>query len=397
MTRHGAQLRRARPGSPRATSGRARAAVTGAVVRVERRRAPCTTRQSTRDADRSSWPWRSAFPGPRAARSGSTSPRPSARSTTATLTVSECGKRVAGPWRARVGRNGALGPPPRGRRHDAGRHVRLRPGRLRARPRSGRALALPPARLRRLVGRGPALRRRTTGSATSRCGTQPPFGGGSEALWRDRRVAYRLFAVRRVQRRARSCPGRGSAIFLHVDTGRATNGCVSLPHAAARLRCCGGCGPARRSRSPRIDLCIILSYLYSSQHEARGAILGCAGYSGQETLDRVLAHPGSSWSRSARTRSPASRAAALDPRLDGSLPAFMPNARGGRERRRRPLPLPRQRRGRRLRAAAPTRSSSTSPGAHRLADERLARGVVRHRARRVELRAARALSRRRGR
>jgi L,D-peptidoglycan transpeptidase YkuD (ErfK/YbiS/YcfS/YnhG family) len=23
-------------------------------------------------------------------------------------------------------------------------------------------------------------------------------------------------------------PGRGSAIFLHVDTGRATNGCVSL-------------------------------------------------------------------------------------------------------------------------------------------------------------------------
>jgi L,D-peptidoglycan transpeptidase YkuD (ErfK/YbiS/YcfS/YnhG family) len=24
-------------------------------------------------------------------------------------------------------------------------------------------------------------------------------------------------------------PGRGSAIFLHVDTGHATNGCVSLP------------------------------------------------------------------------------------------------------------------------------------------------------------------------
>jgi L,D-peptidoglycan transpeptidase YkuD (ErfK/YbiS/YcfS/YnhG family) len=28
-------------------------------------------------------------------------------------------------------------------------------------------------------------------------------------------------------------PGRGSAIFLHDDTGRATNGCVSL--APARL------------------------------------------------------------------------------------------------------------------------------------------------------------------
>ena len=28
--------------------------------------------------------------------------------------------------------------------------------------------------------------------------------------------------------------GRGSGIFLHVDTGRATNGCVSLPRAALR-------------------------------------------------------------------------------------------------------------------------------------------------------------------
>jgi L,D-peptidoglycan transpeptidase YkuD (ErfK/YbiS/YcfS/YnhG family) len=26
-------------------------------------------------------------------------------------------------------------------------------------------------------------------------------------------------------------PGRGSAMFLHVDTGHATNGCVSLPRA----------------------------------------------------------------------------------------------------------------------------------------------------------------------
>src|SRR3954453_16737205 len=31
---------------------------------------------------------------------------PTARSTTATLTLSECGRRVLGPWRARVGRNG---------------------------------------------------------------------------------------------------------------------------------------------------------------------------------------------------------------------------------------------------------------------------------------------------
>jgi L,D-peptidoglycan transpeptidase YkuD (ErfK/YbiS/YcfS/YnhG family) len=30
---------------------------------------------------------------------------------------------------------------------------------------------------------------------------------------------------------APAVPGRGSAIFLHDDTGRATNGCVSLPQS----------------------------------------------------------------------------------------------------------------------------------------------------------------------
>jgi L,D-peptidoglycan transpeptidase YkuD (ErfK/YbiS/YcfS/YnhG family) len=60
-----------------------------------------------------------------------------------------------------------------------------------------------------------------------RCGSQPPFGGGSEALWRITR-AYRHFAVVRYNA-APVVPGRGSAIFLHADTGRATNGCVGLP------------------------------------------------------------------------------------------------------------------------------------------------------------------------
>ena len=59
------------------------------------------------------------------------------------------------------------------------------------------------------------------------CGTRPAFGGGSEALWRAT-VAYRRFAVV-LFNAAPIVPGRGSAIFLHVDTGRATNGCVSLP------------------------------------------------------------------------------------------------------------------------------------------------------------------------
>ena len=58
------------------------------------------------------------------------------------------------------------------------------------------------------------------------CGTQPSFGGGSEALWRIS-PQYRYFAVIEYNARPR-VPGRGSAIFLHVAAG-ATAGCVSLP------------------------------------------------------------------------------------------------------------------------------------------------------------------------
>ena len=60
------------------------------------------------------------------------------------------------------------------------------------------------------------------------CGARPGFGGRSEALWRAT-VAYRRFAV--VDYNPSAVPGRGSAIFVHVDTGRGTNGCVSLPAA----------------------------------------------------------------------------------------------------------------------------------------------------------------------
>jgi L,D-peptidoglycan transpeptidase YkuD (ErfK/YbiS/YcfS/YnhG family) len=59
------------------------------------------------------------------------------------------------------------------------------------------------------------------------CGTQPPFRGGSEALWRIS-PQYRYFAV--IDYNAHPVvPGRGSAIFLHVSTGHPTSGCVSLP------------------------------------------------------------------------------------------------------------------------------------------------------------------------
>jgi L,D-peptidoglycan transpeptidase YkuD (ErfK/YbiS/YcfS/YnhG family) len=61
------------------------------------------------------------------------------------------------------------------------------------------------------------------------CGTSPPFGGNSEALWTTV-PAYDYFAV--IDYNVNPVvPGAGSAIFLHVSTGDPTQGCVSLPEA----------------------------------------------------------------------------------------------------------------------------------------------------------------------
>jgi L,D-peptidoglycan transpeptidase YkuD (ErfK/YbiS/YcfS/YnhG family) len=61
------------------------------------------------------------------------------------------------------------------------------------------------------------------------CGTEPRFGGGSEALWRIA-PQYRYVAVVEYNA-APVVPGRGSAIFVHVSAGRPTAGCVSLPES----------------------------------------------------------------------------------------------------------------------------------------------------------------------
>jgi L,D-peptidoglycan transpeptidase YkuD (ErfK/YbiS/YcfS/YnhG family) len=155
---------------------------------------------------------------------------PSVRSTTATLTVTECGRRLFGPWRARVGYHGlsahhregdgttplgtyAVGPVVYGLAPNPG--LRLRYHHLVCGdwwdedPRSATYNSF-----RHLP-----------------CGAAPPFAGGSEALWRAT-VAYRLFAV--VDYNEARVPGRGSGIFLHVDTGRATNGCVSVAEPLLR-------------------------------------------------------------------------------------------------------------------------------------------------------------------
>jgi N-acetyl-gamma-glutamyl-phosphate reductase len=55
------------------------------------------------------------------------------------------------------------------------------------------------------------------------------------------------------------------------------------------------------------------------------AILGASGYSGQETLDRVLAHPDLELVALGSDSLAGSPASALDPRLNGHLPAFAAN------------------------------------------------------------------------
>ena len=62
----------------------------------------------------------------------------------------------------------------------------------------------------------------------------------------------------------------------------------------------------------------------------RATILGSAGYAGQETLDRVLGHPGLELVALGSDSLAGQAAAALDPRLNGSLPAFTTNAEAAR-------------------------------------------------------------------
>src|SRR3954453_8697228 len=58
---------------------------------------------------------------------------------------------------------------------------------------------------------------------------------------------------------------------------------------------------------------------------ATAALLGCAGYAGQETLDRLLTHPDLEPIALGSGSLAGQPASALDPRLNGSLPGFVPN------------------------------------------------------------------------
>jgi L,D-peptidoglycan transpeptidase YkuD (ErfK/YbiS/YcfS/YnhG family) len=137
-----------------------------------------------------------------------------------------CWVAVAGPWNARVGWNGlaerrregdgttpagvfSLGPVMYGNAPDPG--VRYRYRRLRCGDWWNEDPASPTYNTFQHVP----------------CGTRPPFRTTTPGLWQERR-AYRHFAVIEYNMRP-VVPGRGSGIFLHAQTGRSTNGCVSLP------------------------------------------------------------------------------------------------------------------------------------------------------------------------
>jgi L,D-peptidoglycan transpeptidase YkuD (ErfK/YbiS/YcfS/YnhG family) len=137
-----------------------------------------------------------------------------------------CWAPVAGPWTARVGRNGLAD---RRREGDG-----TTPAGVFTIGRVMYGNASDPGvryRYRRLVcgdwwSEDPSSPTYNTFQHV-RCGTRPPFRTTTPGLWQEKR-AYRHFAVIEFNMRP-IVPGRGSGIFLHAQTGSSTNGCVSLP------------------------------------------------------------------------------------------------------------------------------------------------------------------------
>jgi L,D-peptidoglycan transpeptidase YkuD (ErfK/YbiS/YcfS/YnhG family) len=85
------------------------------------------------------------------------------------------------------------------------------------------------------------------------CGRRPPFRVTTPDMSKDKR-AYAYLAVVEFNMNP-VFPGRGSGIFLHVQTGSPTNGCVSLPRAQL-LRVLRWLTPAA---SPRIVIGIAVT------------------------------------------------------------------------------------------------------------------------------------------
>jgi L,D-peptidoglycan transpeptidase YkuD (ErfK/YbiS/YcfS/YnhG family) len=156
------------------------------------------------------------------------------RSTTASVRLWErrgsCWVAVAGPWRAHVGRNGLSA-----RHHEGDGTTPV--GTFGIGSTIYGTAPSPGVRYRYRVLRcgdwwdedpaSPSYNR----FRRVRCGSRPAFAAVSDPLWLSPN-AYRHFAVIRYNADP-VVPGRGSAIFIHADTGGPTSGCVSL--APARL------------------------------------------------------------------------------------------------------------------------------------------------------------------
>jgi L,D-peptidoglycan transpeptidase YkuD (ErfK/YbiS/YcfS/YnhG family) len=176
---------------------------------------------------------------------------PARASTHATLRLwqreGRCWTHVAGPWAARVGRNGVSG----NRREGDG----TTPTGTYRIGRTMYGIAPDPGvryRYRRIVC-GDYWVEDPSSPSYNRfrhvpCGQSPPFRVTGERLWQAT-TAYRHLAVIEFNMNP-VVPGRGSGIFLHATTGGPTNGCVSLPLAQLRqvLRW------LRPDQAPRIEI-----------------------------------------------------------------------------------------------------------------------------------------------
>src|SRR6266581_2841153 len=83
--------------------------------------------------------------------------------------------------------------------------------------------------------------------------------------------------------------------------------------------------PGKTVPSSSTSLCIVCILVHNTQM-ATAAILGTAGYTGQETLDRLLGHPSIEVLALGSNSHAGSAAQSLDPRLNGKLPPFVANA-----------------------------------------------------------------------
>jgi L,D-peptidoglycan transpeptidase YkuD (ErfK/YbiS/YcfS/YnhG family) len=164
---------------------------------------------------------------------------PTRRTTYATASLwtrsGDCWKRVAGPWTARVGRNGLSA-------HHREGDGTTPTGVYALDATVYGSLPNPGSRYRyhRIVCGDWWDEDPSSPSYNSfqhvPCGVRPPFRAESEGLWKAT-TAYRYLIPIRYNADP-AVRGRGSAIFLHVQRPNPTNGCVSLaePQLVQTLR-----------------------------------------------------------------------------------------------------------------------------------------------------------------